>query len=892
MDENYISIQEMAVRWNMSKRRIQVLCKEGRIKGAKMAGNMWVLPEKLDKPNDARRKNPIYKSCAGADNIKNGLKSLLKEMYSICFEQYPSKESQRNAVLASIASALIMHYTNKNGDKIYEIVQEGMQGDGKESPELLNCACAFVAKYKNHTELDNIVSWSYQYSNKILGFDQYAATQFFTDQYMIRFLNTHMEGLEKADKIVDPCCGGGNFLLECLEFVCHKNEGDEKAVLEKVRKLYAYDIDEDIVRIAFVNLKIKVMSILYNWGKKFDISIWDKIKPNLFVSASPHIGGALHFTESHYVVNLADGQRKTIEEALGNADFIMTNPPFQTIKGMDDLLKAFLKKNYDLANCDTCAAFFQVIAKMLKHKGTCGIVTQNSWMHLDSFTDFRMDFLRKYSIRYMVNLGSGAFADLSGEKTNISLAIIKREGDNNNFFQYTDLSRENYDLKKKMILEDKLSFQLYSQSELKSTSNGFDFTINSKIKDLMTWMEKFSDVAVPMQGTSTGNVSELVGYFWQHFGDSRWRLASKGGGYCRWQGLNSNVVKWGINGEYIQEQKGSALRNAKYFGHTFMVFSDTGTSGLNVRIMLPEQIFIASGPGIRVNRGNPYALLAYLNSRIATYYIRKMSPKLTIAAGYIGKLPICSEIYNSVVLEEKARQCIVLKQKILRNRPANYEYDASFLDAVTDSLDECSLTWFKSDLKDELLKLEIEGQMDRYILSSLQLREKEEQVISESVGVCADMITAEKKLDMAKLDLYIAKLLDDGCNLKRSKTGKNEMGCDGILEYMAKDLKVNPRFLVYEIENNLQYFKQVKGKYKNLLLHNEILNLMQYNPKTGVKEDSVSYEDIYRQICSKYGDEFNISAWIDKDFDRTHKNNFKNAPILKCRQGYVLREEL
>ena len=40
MDENYISIQEMAVRWNMSKRRIQVLCKEGRIKGAKMANYM------------------------------------------------------------------------------------------------------------------------------------------------------------------------------------------------------------------------------------------------------------------------------------------------------------------------------------------------------------------------------------------------------------------------------------------------------------------------------------------------------------------------------------------------------------------------------------------------------------------------------------------------------------------------------------------------------------------------------------------------------------------------------------------------------------------------------------------------------------------------------------
>ena len=114
----------------------------------------------------------------------------------------------------------------------------------------------------------------------------------------------------------------------------------------------------------------------------------------------------------------------------------------------------------------------------------------------------------------------------------------------------------------------------------------------------------------------------------------------KNGGYCRWEGLNNSVVKWGENGEYIKKQKGSALRNIKYFGKTQLVFSDTGTAGLNVRLLLNNQIFIASGPGIRILQGNEYAHMAFLNSRLAANYVRTISPKLTIAAGYIGRIPV------------------------------------------------------------------------------------------------------------------------------------------------------------------------------------------------------------------------------------------------------------
>ena len=51
---DYISAAEMAKRWNVSKRRVTILCKEGRIPGAKILGNIWVVPDDAEKPEDPR----------------------------------------------------------------------------------------------------------------------------------------------------------------------------------------------------------------------------------------------------------------------------------------------------------------------------------------------------------------------------------------------------------------------------------------------------------------------------------------------------------------------------------------------------------------------------------------------------------------------------------------------------------------------------------------------------------------------------------------------------------------------------------------------------------------------------------------------------------------------
>lgn len=56
----YLSTFEAAEKWGISRRRVSILCNEGRIPGAQRAGSRWIIPEDAEKPADARIKNGKY----------------------------------------------------------------------------------------------------------------------------------------------------------------------------------------------------------------------------------------------------------------------------------------------------------------------------------------------------------------------------------------------------------------------------------------------------------------------------------------------------------------------------------------------------------------------------------------------------------------------------------------------------------------------------------------------------------------------------------------------------------------------------------------------------------------------------------------------------------------
>ena len=56
----FLSIKQTSEKWGISIRRINTLCVEGRIDGAKKVGSYWAIPENAIKPVDARVKSGRY----------------------------------------------------------------------------------------------------------------------------------------------------------------------------------------------------------------------------------------------------------------------------------------------------------------------------------------------------------------------------------------------------------------------------------------------------------------------------------------------------------------------------------------------------------------------------------------------------------------------------------------------------------------------------------------------------------------------------------------------------------------------------------------------------------------------------------------------------------------
>ena len=56
-----ITVKEAAKLWGITERRVTVLCKEGRIKGAYKKSRSWVIPIDAEKPADSRIKTGAYR---------------------------------------------------------------------------------------------------------------------------------------------------------------------------------------------------------------------------------------------------------------------------------------------------------------------------------------------------------------------------------------------------------------------------------------------------------------------------------------------------------------------------------------------------------------------------------------------------------------------------------------------------------------------------------------------------------------------------------------------------------------------------------------------------------------------------------------------------------------
>ncbi len=56
---DYMTASQAADKWNISQRRVQIMCQQNRIKGAFKLGDYWAIPADTEKPMDRRKRKNV-----------------------------------------------------------------------------------------------------------------------------------------------------------------------------------------------------------------------------------------------------------------------------------------------------------------------------------------------------------------------------------------------------------------------------------------------------------------------------------------------------------------------------------------------------------------------------------------------------------------------------------------------------------------------------------------------------------------------------------------------------------------------------------------------------------------------------------------------------------------
>ena len=709
-------------------------------------------------------------------------------------------------------------------------------------------------------------------------------TQFFTDSYMVDYLLDRIfETYSDVDNIlfVDPASGGGNFLalIYLRLYDWYQKKGFAKEDISRTifnRNILGYDLDAELSEIACLSLfmlaynkdNFDSIDYIYNFGGQendYKGYLNDKVCSNL-----------INGKDFETIINIAKSDGRHI--------VYVTNPPFMGKRDMDSNLKSYLQAQLPIAKGDMCFSFMLRIMSNLRKDDALAIVAQNGWMNLSSLKEFRQFILTHFCLLNCIDLGSNAFKNINGEKTNVVLAIFT-----NKESSYAEPLSSFGNLRSLSLSEKISSLKLgnypvyYISTDDFKRNNKYEF--NYQLSDdlqLFANYAKYGEFAKCMQGSSTGDNQSMVKYIWE-IDSPEWKLASKGGGFCKWEGLNFYKVKWGEQGELIKNQKGGVLRNPKEIPSTQLVFSDTGTLGLNIRIKMEDQVFIASGPGIKVLKGDVYCHLAFLNSKLATYLMKIINPKFTISGGYIQKLPVAKGVLDNDEISSLSMLCLGLKYEYLSNKLPNAEFKHIDYSAITNVQSFIEKT-IRSDIQNMYERIVAERLIDSLILSEYNLSNRLKQDYRDCMTGYEEHDNVSNSIDINMIDKHLSRMLSASCTLLGKKVEGKLFGSENFLEILSYQTKSSYNRLIECIFIHISEMNETIEIYKNDLIHKMILHLYGVDDLIHVKAANVNIKDLkellfhqYPSICRQLGinEEKLKEILID-----IHIKVFFNKPIL------------
>jgi type I restriction-modification system DNA methylase subunit len=280
-----------------------------------------------------------------------------------------------------------------------------------DDPFVLEGINAFIEDMEHHRLEDlgsDIVGFIYE--ELIPAAERHALGQFYTPPAIAELI-TKWAVRTADDKVLDPGCGSGTFLVKAykrlLELKGYK-EPTERAHKEILRQLYAFDINPFPLHLTALN-----MASRYIRAPSTEVNT---IHSDFFrVEAEQKL-------VSSYVIKTLAGELKR-EIAIPKFDAIIANPPYTRWTEIPDKTREAIKDSIGklLTEYNLTAQvqrgvepgiyihFIMHGFDMLKEGGRLGMIISDSWLQTDYGVDFGRFLLDHFKIKALIDISARVF---------------------------------------------------------------------------------------------------------------------------------------------------------------------------------------------------------------------------------------------------------------------------------------------------------------------------------------------------------------------------------------------------------------------------------------------------------------------------------------------------
>ena len=333
-------------------------------------------------------------------------------------------------------------------------------------------------------------------------------------------------------------------------------------------------------------------------------------------------------------------------------DIVFTNPPYLGVKKYNKKLSNYINNSYKAYKYDLFSCFIVKIRKMIKNSGIATMLTQQTWLNVDSFENLRKHIIANDTLISLAHLGDNA---IEGGLGTVAFVFTPKISDNY-ITKFIDLTEFDFYEKKNNLHNETLVNKKNAKFFTLLPKTIFAYNVDSKIIELFGKEKLIKEYCLPRSGLVTRN-NNLFLRLWHEVEHTnidfncdlanyslKWYPHTKGGRYRKWYGNFEYVVNWKNDGYDIRKftknaNGGSVVSQECYFQEGLSWSLSTFSTKFSMRYQPKGFIFNVESPAI-FDAPNSEYLLGFLNSCVAEVFLDLLSDNLHYKTNDIGNTPL------------------------------------------------------------------------------------------------------------------------------------------------------------------------------------------------------------------------------------------------------------